>query len=62
MVFIISDGIHLIISDGIHLVIHYLLGEPEEVAIEKCRVASRVVGGPVLVDDTSLGFNALKGR
>lgn len=30
-------------------------------AAEKCRVASRAVGGPVLVDDTSLGFNALKG-
>jgi len=37
-------------------------GEPEEVAVEKCRVASRAVCGPVLVDDTSLGFNALKGE
>lgn len=38
-----------------------MTGEPDEVAADKCRAASRVVGGPVIVDDTSLGFNALKG-
>ena len=34
---------------------------PEKIAAAKCRLAARVVGGPVLVDDTSLCFSALGG-
>jgi inosine triphosphate pyrophosphatase len=38
-----------------------LQGEPEYVAREKCRLAALQVNGPVLVEDTSLCFNALGG-
>ena len=38
-----------------------LQGEPEEVAREKARLAARALGGPALVEDTSLCFNALGG-
>lgn len=38
-----------------------LQGEPEEVAKEKCKIASKLVNGPVMVEDTSLCYNALKG-
>ncbi|XP_005104894.1 inosine triphosphate pyrophosphatase [Aplysia californica] len=36
-------------------------GEPDEVARSKCAEAARHVNGPVLVEDTSLCFNALGG-
>jgi inosine triphosphate pyrophosphatase len=36
-------------------------GEPEEVAREKCKTALELVKAPVLVEDTSLCFNALHG-
>ena len=39
----------------------YNQGEPEEVSIEKCRLASLEVDGPVMVEDTSLCYNALGG-
>lgn len=38
-----------------------LQGEPVFVAAEKCRLASLEVDGPVMVEDTSLCFNALNG-
>ncbi|TMW68799.1 hypothetical protein Poli38472_006267 [Pythium oligandrum] len=38
-----------------------LQGEPAEIAQEKCRLAAAQVNGPVLVEDTSLCFNALNG-
>lgn len=38
-----------------------LQGEPEEVAREKCVLAARQIGGAVMVEDTSLCFNALGG-
>jgi inosine triphosphate pyrophosphatase len=38
-----------------------LQGEPEEVSMEKCRLAAEKVQGPVIVEDTSLCFNALGG-
>jgi len=38
-----------------------LQGEPEEIAIEKCKIATAEVNGPVLVEDTCLCFNALNG-
>ncbi len=36
-------------------------GEPEDIAREKCRIAARQLGGAVMVEDTCLCFNALKG-
>lgn len=36
-------------------------GTVEQVTIEKCRAAADLVGGPVLVEDTCLCFNALNG-
>lgn len=38
-----------------------LQGEPEEIAKEKCRIAVAQVKAPVIVEDTSLCFNALGG-
>jgi inosine triphosphate pyrophosphatase len=38
-----------------------LQGESETIVAEKCRLASLKVNGPVLVEDTSLCFNALGG-
>jgi inosine triphosphate pyrophosphatase len=38
-----------------------LQGEPEEIAREKCRAAAQHVKGPVMTEDTSLGFRALGG-
>ena len=38
-----------------------LQGEPEDIAREKARLAARSVGGPALVEDTSLCFVALGG-
>lgn len=38
-----------------------LQGTPEYVAREKCKLAAKEVGGPVMCEDTSLCFNALGG-
>ena len=38
-----------------------LQGEPDYIATEKCRLASLEIDGPVLIEDTSLCFNALGG-
>eukprot|EP00325_Prymnesiales_sp_UTEX-LB-985_P000204 CAMPEP_0174703986 /NCGR_PEP_ID=MMETSP1094-20130205/7739_1 /TAXON_ID=156173 /ORGANISM="Chrysochromulina brevifilum, Strain UTEX LB 985" /LENGTH=225 /DNA_ID=CAMNT_0015901983 /DNA_START=127 /DNA_END=805 /DNA_ORIENTATION=- len=38
-----------------------LQGEPDEISVEKCRLAAQQVGDAVLVEDTSLCFNALNG-
>jgi inosine triphosphate pyrophosphatase len=38
-----------------------LQGEPIDIAAEKCRLAAAQVGGAVMVEDTSLCFNALGG-
>eukprot|EP00744_Colponema_vietnamica_P003755 GILI01005703.1.p1 GENE.GILI01005703.1~~GILI01005703.1.p1 ORF type:complete len:189 (+),score=36.62 GILI01005703.1:50-616(+) len=38
-----------------------LQGEPEEISKQKCRIAADLVKGPVIVEDTSLCFNALGG-
>lgn len=38
-----------------------LQGEPEDISREKARLAAIKVNGPVLVEDTCLCFNALKG-
>ena len=38
-----------------------LQGEVEDIAKEKCRLAAAAVAGPVMVEDTCLCFNALRG-
>ena len=38
-----------------------LQGTPEEVSRQKCMLAAKEVNGPVMVEDTSLCFNALNG-
>eukprot|EP01038_Epipyxis_sp_PR26KG_P008375 gene8375-11331_t len=38
-----------------------LQGEPEDVSASKCRIAAEQIGGPVIVEDTSLCFNSLNG-
>jgi inosine triphosphate pyrophosphatase len=38
-----------------------LQGDPVDIAKEKCSTAAREVGGPVITEDTSLCFTALKG-
>jgi inosine/xanthosine triphosphate pyrophosphatase family protein len=38
-----------------------LQGDPMEISKEKCRIAAKQVNGPVMVEDTGLCFNALKG-
>lgn len=47
--------------EGLKLDLPELQGEPEEISREKCRIAAQQVGGAVMVEDTSLCFNALKG-
>jgi len=36
-------------------------GEPDDVARAKCKAATEIVDGPVLIEDTCLGFNAMGG-
>lgn len=38
-----------------------LQGEINEICIKKCKEAAKNIQGPVLVEDTCLCFNALKG-
>nr|CAD1836035.1 unnamed protein product [Ananas comosus var. bracteatus] len=45
----------------IYIYMPELQGEPEEISKEKARLAATQVNGPVLVEDTCLCFNALKG-
>ncbi|KAL5131848.1 Inosine triphosphate pyrophosphatase [Glycine soja] len=44
-----------------HVRLPELQGEPEDISKEKARIAALQVNGPVLVEDTCLCFNALKG-
>ena len=36
-------------------------GEPDDISIEKCKIAAKEIKGPVIVEDTCLCFNALGG-
>lgn len=36
-------------------------GEMDDICTKKCQIAAKIVGGPVIVEDTSLCFNAMKG-
>lgn len=47
--------------DSVKLDLPELQGEPEIIAAEKCRLAAAEVKGAVMVEDTCLCFNALKG-
>jgi hypothetical protein len=38
-----------------------LQGEPDDIAVEKCRLAAAEVGGACITEDTCLCFNALSG-
>ncbi|KAJ4456094.1 putative Inosine triphosphate pyrophosphatase [Paratrimastix pyriformis] len=38
-----------------------LQGDPTDISVEKCRLASEQVDGPVITEDTSLCYNALHG-
>lgn len=38
-----------------------LQGEIDEISVKKCKEASNFIKGPVIVEDTSLCFNAFKG-
>eukprot|EP01034_Spumella_vulgaris_P022580 gene22581-28713_t len=50
---------HLLI--GLEIDLPELQGEPDEVSREKCKLAAEQVKGPVMVEDTSLCYNALGG-
>jgi len=58
--FILGDSLPYAL-DNRKLDLPELQGEPEEVSMAKCRLAAEQVGGPVIVEDTSLCFNALGG-
>ncbi|GBF95268.1 inosine triphosphate pyrophosphatase [Raphidocelis subcapitata] len=47
--------------DSVKIDLPELQGEPEEISREKARLAAKAVGGPVMVEDTSLCYNALQG-
>lgn len=55
---IIGDSLPL---QSVKLDLPELQGEPEDISKEKARLASQQINGPVLVEDTCLCFNALKG-
>jgi len=44
-----------------HFDLPELQGEPEFIAISKCKLAFKEIGEPVIVEDTCLCFNALNG-
>lgn len=54
-----SNFPHQVISSAVDL--PEFQGTPVEVCTEKCKEAARRVKGPVIVEDTSLCFNALGG-
>ncbi|KAI4311372.1 hypothetical protein MLD38_036275 [Melastoma candidum] len=52
---------HSVPFQSVKLDLPELQGEPEDISKEKARLAALRVDGPVLVEDTCLCFNALKG-
>lgn len=44
-----------------HVDLPELQGEMDDISRRKCQEAARLIGGPVIVEDTCLCFNALKG-
>eukprot|EP00667_Euglena_gracilis_P024782 EG_transcript_28701 len=55
---ILADTIDVV---AVQIDLPELQGEPEDISREKCRLAAAQVDGPVLVEDTALGFYAMKG-
>jgi inosine triphosphate pyrophosphatase len=55
---ILGDSFQL---DNAKIDLPELQGEPEEVAIEKAKLAAKEINGAVLIEDTSLCFNAMGG-
>ncbi|KAF9431110.1 nucleoside triphosphate pyrophosphohydrolase ham1 [Entomortierella beljakovae] len=47
--------------DSINIDLPEIQGSSHEIAREKCRKAAEIAKGPVYVEDTGLGFGALKG-
>jgi len=52
---------HVPVLNNVVLDLPELQGEPEDIAVQKCRIAAQEVKGPVIVEDTSLCYNALGG-
>ena len=55
---ILGDTLQL---DNAKIDLPELQGDPEQVAIEKAKLAAKEINGPVLIEDTSLCFNAFGG-
>ena len=55
---ILGDSFQL---DNAKIDLPELQGEPEEVAIEKAKLAAKEINGAVLIEDSSLCFNAMGG-
>eukprot|EP01111_Echinosteliopsis_oligospora_P019552 TRINITY_DN950_c0_g1_i2.p1 TRINITY_DN950_c0_g1~~TRINITY_DN950_c0_g1_i2.p1 ORF type:complete len:215 (+),score=55.26 TRINITY_DN950_c0_g1_i2:257-901(+) len=60
------EEVNAILGDSIKLVaqridLPELQGEPAEIAMNKCKIASSHVKGPVIVEDTCLCFTSLQG-
>ena len=60
MIAILGDSLPFEL-DSIKIDLPELQGEPAEVSREKCKLAALQTNGPVMVEDTSLCFNALNG-
>ncbi|TFK43965.1 inosine triphosphate pyrophosphatase-like protein [Crucibulum laeve] len=58
---ILSEGGHPIEVDSQSLEIPEIQGTTQEVAIDKCRRAAELVGGPCITEDTALCYKALGG-
>ena len=59
---ILGNDLSLALSIKAHnLDLPELQGEPEYIATEKCKYASSHIDGPVIIEDTSLCYNALGG-
>jgi len=59
---ILNNSLPLSLSIKIHsLDLPELQGEPEYIATVKCQFASEQIDGPVIIEDTSLCYNALGG-
>ncbi|KAJ6469055.1 inosine triphosphate pyrophosphatase-like protein [Mycena vitilis] len=58
---ILSDGGKPIEIDSQSLDIPEIQGSTQEVAMDKCRRAAEMLGGPCITEDTALCFEALKG-
>ena len=56
-----GEGGSSLVIDNAALDLPELQGSPEEIAREKCAAAAKLIQGPCMTEDTSLGFRALNG-